>query len=49
MIRDFIDLWALLTYGEFKSHVNVTEGLNYVSRGRIKVEKEDSGTKPLDK
>ena len=43
MIRDFQKWWAFLTYDGFKSHVNVTEGLEFFSEERIGVEKEEDG------
>ena len=44
MIRDFPKWWAFLTYDEFKSHVNVTEGLEIFAEERIRVGKEEAGT-----
>ena len=44
MIREFPKLWAFLTYGGFKSHVNVTEGLKFFAEERIRVGKEEAGT-----
>ena len=47
MIRDFQKLWALLTCYGFKSHVNVTEGLEKIAEERIRVENEEAGTSTL--
>ena len=44
MIHDFSKWWALLTYDGFKSHVNVTEGLEKFVEERIRVVKEEAGT-----
>ena len=44
MIRDFPKWWAFLTYDGFKSHVNVTEGLEFFTEERIRVGKEEAGT-----
>ena len=44
MIRDFPKWWAFLTYDVFKSHVNVTEGLEFFAEERIRVGKEEAGT-----
>ena len=44
MISDFPKWWALLTYDGFKSHVNVTEGLEIFAEERIRVGKEEAGT-----
>ena len=48
MVSDFSECWKLLTYYGFKSHVNVTEGLNFVLEERIKVDKEEAGTRTLN-
>ena len=48
MIRDFPKWWAFLTYDWFKSHVNVTEGLESFAEERIRVGKEEAGTSPLN-
>ena len=44
MIHDFLKCWAFLTYDGFKSHVNVTEGLEIFAEVRIRVGKEEDGT-----
>ena len=44
MNRDFPKWWAFLTYDGFKSHVNVTEGLENFADERIRVGKEEAGT-----
>ena len=44
MIRDFPKWWDFLTYDGFKSHVNVTEGLENFVEERIRVGKEEAGT-----
>ena len=44
MIHDFPKWWAFLTYDGFKSHVNVTEGLEFFAEERIRVWKEEAGT-----
>ena len=49
MIRDFPKWWAFLTYDGFKSHVNVTEGLNFFAEERIRVGKEEAGTSAFNK
>ena len=43
MIRDFPKWWALLTYDEFKSHINVTEGLDKFVEERIMIGTEEAG------
>ena len=44
MIRDLPKWWTFLTYDGFKSHVNVTEGLEIFADERIRVGKEEAGT-----
>ena len=44
MILGFPKWWAFLTYDGFKSHVNVTEGLNLFAEKRIRVGNEEAGT-----
>ena len=44
MISDLPKWWDLLTYDGFKSHVNVTEGLEFFAEERIRVGKEEAGT-----
>ena len=44
MIRDSPKWLAFLTYDGFKSHVNVTEGLEKIVEERIRVGKEEAGT-----
>ena len=44
MIHEFPKWWAFLTYYGFKSHFNVTEGLNFFAEERIRVGKEEAGT-----
>ena len=44
MIHDIPKWCAFLTYDGFKSHVNVTEGLDFFAEKRIRVGKEDAGT-----
>ena len=44
MICDFPKWWAFLTYDGFKSHINVTEDLNFFAEERIWVGKEEAGT-----
>ena len=44
MIRDFPKWWAFLTYDGFKSHVNITEGLENFAEERIRVGEEEAGT-----
>ena len=46
-ICDFPKWWAFLTYDGFKSHVNVTEGLEFFAEERIRVGKEEAGTSAL--
>ena len=48
IIRDFPKCWDFLTYDGFKSHVNVTEGLNCFSDERIRIGKEESGTRTFN-
>ena len=43
MINEFLNRWDFLTYDGFKSHVNVTEGLEKFAEERIRVGKEESG------
>ena len=44
MICDLPKWWDFLTYDGFKSHVNVTDSLEFFSEESIKVSKEESGT-----
>ena len=44
MIHDLPKWWAFLTYDGFKSHVNVTEGLENFAEERIRVGNEEAGT-----
>ena len=44
MISEFPKWWAFLTYDGLKSHVNVTEGLDFFAEERIRVGKEEAGT-----
>ena len=44
MICYFPEWWSFLTYDGFKSHVNVTDDLDFSAEDRIKVGKEESGT-----
>ena len=44
MISYFPDWWIFLTYDSFKSHLDVTEDLDFFAENRIKVGKDDSGT-----
>ena len=44
MIRDSPKWLAFLTYDGFKSHVNVTEGLEIFAEESIRVGKEEAGT-----
>ena len=48
MIRDFPKWWAFLTYDVFKPHANVTEGLEKFAEERIRVGKEETGTRDLN-
>ena len=43
MIFDFQKWWSFLTYDGFKSHVNVTEGLEILAEESIKSGKEEAG------
>ena len=49
MICDFPKWWAFLTYGGFKFHVNVTEGLEIFAGEMIRVGKEEAGTSDFNK
>ena len=42
MTRDFPKWWDFFTYDGFKSHVNVTEGLDFFAEDRIRVGKEEA-------
>ena len=44
MIRNFPKCWVFFTYDGFKSHVIVTEGLDFFAEERIRVGKEEAGT-----
>ena len=44
MICDSPKWWAFLTYDGFKSHGNITEGLETISEERIRVGKEKAWT-----
>ena len=44
MICDVPNWWSFLTYDGFKSHVNVTDALEFFSKDRINVGKEETGT-----
>ena len=44
MIHNFAKWWVFLTYDEFKSHVNVTEGIKMFAEERIRVGKEEAET-----
>ena len=44
MICDFQKWWSFLTYDGFKSHVNVTEGLEHFAEEGIRVGEKYSGT-----
>ena len=48
MIPAFPKWWAFLTYDGFKSHVNVTECLDFFADKRIRVGKEESGTRAFN-
>ena len=48
MICDFPKWWSLLTYDGFKSHVKVTDALEFFSEERINVGKEETGTSTLN-
>ena len=48
MIRDLQKWWDFLTYDGFKSHVNVTGGINFFSDERIRVGKKDAGKSALN-
>ena len=49
MICDFPKWWAFLKYDGFKTHANVTEGLELFSENSIKVGKEEAGTSYFNK
>ena len=44
IIRELPKWWALLIHYGFKSHANVTEGLEKFTEERIRVGKEEAGT-----
>ena len=44
MICEIPKWWSFLTYDGLKSHVNVTDALDYFSEERIKVGNEEGGT-----
>ena len=44
MISEIPKWWSFLTYDGLKSHVNVTDALDYFSEERIKVGNEEGGT-----
>ena len=48
MICDFPKWWSFLTYHGFKSHVNATEGIETFAEERIKVGKEEAGTRAFN-
>ena len=48
MICDYSKWWLLLTYYGFKSHVIVTDDLDFFAEERIKVGKEKAGTSALN-
>ena len=48
MIRGFPKWWAFLTYYGFKSHINVTEGLDVFAEEMIRVGKEEAGTNAIN-
>ena len=43
MICDLPKWWAFLAYDGFKSHVNVTDTLDFLAGDSIKVGKEEAG------
>ena len=48
MIFDFPKWWAFLTYDGFKSHVNITECLDYSAYCRINSGKDEAGKSNLN-
>ena len=44
MISEIPKWWSFLTYDGLKSHVNVTDALDYFAEERIKVGNEEGGT-----